>query len=179
MLGDADFGVNISKGFELVVSRLSSERDPDIGRVLSIAGDTLTMDVGSTIGGLLGQALSEAAKGQMGRRDLDARGLAAILRAMSDSISRIGGAKLGDKTLIDSLEPATHAAEDSASAGRPLSEALAEAARAAEVGSRRTIDMVAKKGRSSYLGDRSRGMADPGAAFVAFFLRALSQPLVS
>jgi dihydroxyacetone kinase-like protein len=177
MLGDADFGTNISKGFELVVSRLADENNPDIGRVLDLAGETFTMDVGSTIGGLLGQALSEAAKGQMGRRSLDAAGLAAILRAMLDSITRIGGAKLGEKTIIDALEPATRTAEIVALALGTIREALGDAASAAEAGSRNTVDMVATKGRSSYLGERSKGKADPGAAFAAFFLKAMSQNL--
>jgi len=175
MLGDADFGVNISRGFELVIARLSAVDSPSIAKVLSIAGDTFTMEVGSTIGGLFGQALSAASKSIEGREELDAGGLSLILGNMLSTISAVGGAKLGDKTLTDALEPAARSAEDSASNDRTFSEALADAALAAAAGSKRTAQMVAKKGRSSYLGERSKGREDPGAAFIAQFLTSMSQ----
>lgn len=175
MLGDADFGVNISRGFELVIARLAAEDSPSIAKVLSMAGDAFTMEVGSTIGGLFGQALSEASKKIEGREELDAEGLSVMLGTMLSTISAVGGAKVGEKTMIDALEPAARAAEASARSDRTFSQALDEAAVAATGGSRGTAQMVAKKGRSSYLGERSRGREDPGAAFIAQFLTSMSQ----
>ena len=111
-----------------------------------------------------------------GRKTLDAAGLATILRAGLVAVEATGHATVGDKTLLDALEPAAVAAEVAASQSEGLGEALARAATAAEAGSEMTIDMVAKVGRSSYLGERSKGRGDPGAAFIAFFLRSMSQP---
>ena len=175
MIGDADFGTNIAKGFELTLAKLSAESDPDIGRVLLLAGDTFSMDVGSTIGGFFGQGLSEAGNRLRGKREMDAAGLAAMLGAMREAISTSGGAKAGDKTLLDALEPAARSAEASSRRGLAFTEALREAASAAEGGSNSTVEMVARKGRASYLGERSRGRADPGAAFIAYFLRSMSR----
>jgi len=177
MLGDADFGVSVSKGFALALARLPQENDPDPGRVLTVAGDTFSMEVGSTIGPLLGCALTEAGKAMDGRKTLDAAGLASMLRTMFVAVMATGGAAPGDKTLLDALEPAALAAEAAASEGKGLESALARAASAAEAGSNSTVGMVARVGRGSYLGERSRGRADPGAAFIAFFLRSMSQSL--
>ncbi len=176
MLGDADFGVSVSKGLELVLQRLSMEKsDPDIGRILALAGDTFSMEVGSTIGVLLGCALTEAGEAMDGKKTLDSAGLATILRSALVAIETTGHATVGDKTLLDALEPAAIAAEVAASQSEGLGEALGRAAVAAEAGSEMTVGMVAKVGRSSYLGERSRGRADPGAAFIAYFLRSMSR----
>ena len=177
MLGDADFGVSVSEGFDLVLQKLSQENgDPDVGRILTVAGDTFSMEVGSTIGVLLGCALIESGKTMEGRKTLDAAGLATILRTALVAVETTGHATVGDKTLLDALEPAAIAAEVAASQSEGLGEALARAASAAEAGSDMTVDMIAKVGRSIYLGERSRGRADPGAAFIAFFLRSMSHP---
>ncbi|MGD0636733.1 MAG: DAK2 domain-containing protein [Nitrososphaerales archaeon] len=177
MLGDADFGVSVSKGFELVLQRLSLENgDPDVGRILTVAGDAFSMEVGSTIGVLFGCALTEAGRAMDGRKNLDSAGLATILRTALVAVETTGHATVGDKTLLDALEPAAIAAEIAASRSEGLGEALARAAKAAEAGSEMTVNMVARVGRSSYLGERSRGHADPGAAFIAYFLRSMSQP---
>jgi dihydroxyacetone kinase-like protein len=178
MIGDADFGVSVSRGFELVLRKLSYERaDPDVGRVLSIAGDTFSMEVGSTIGVLLGSALSEAGKAMEGRAELDPAGFATILRTMLVTVEATGKATVGDKTLLDALEPAAVIAEVSAAKGSDMAQTLAKAASAAEAGSQMTANMVARVGRGSYLGERSRGHADPGAAFIAIFLRSMSRAL--
>jgi dihydroxyacetone kinase-like protein len=95
-----------------------------------------------------------------------------MLEAMLVSISTTGGAKLGDKTLVDALEPAARSAEAAARQSRAFSEALSEAA---EAGSQRTVEMVAAKRRRSYLGERSKGRADLGAAFIALFLRSMTE----
>jgi phosphoenolpyruvate---glycerone phosphotransferase subunit DhaL len=176
MAGDADFGVSLSKGFEMAMGRLSREADPDIGRVLTMTGDTFSMEVGSTIGVIFGSALSEAGRAMNGRRTLDATGLADVIGSMLVAVKSSGGASLGDKTLIDSLEPAALAARRVAAEGKGFQLALLEAASSADEGSKSTIDMVARVGRASYLGERSRGREDPGAAFIAFFLRSMGEP---
>lgn len=180
VLGDSDLGMNISKGFDHALKQLAQEGEGagqglDIGKILTIAGDAF-MDVGSTIGMLFGSALTEAGKAAEGMATLDTAGFATILRAMLSSVKSNGGAKVGDKTLVDALEPAALAAEAAAKENRSLAEALAEAASAAQAGCNATVDMVARMGRASYLRERSRGRADPGAAFIAFFLQSMSQP---
>lgn len=175
MAGDADFGVSVSRGFDLVLSRLSEEDSPDIGRVLTMAGEAFAMELGSTIGVLFGSALAEAGKEMEGRRTLDAAGFARMLDSMLAAVKATGGAAAGDKTLIDALEPAVLAAGRVAADGGSAHLALAEAASAAEAGCASTAGMVAKVGRGSYLGERSRGRLDPGAAFIAFFLRSMSK----
>jgi dihydroxyacetone kinase-like protein len=169
MLGDADFGVNISRGFEMVIEKLPGLQDSDIGTILKAVGDVFLYDIGATIGGLLGRSLQKAAKEMQGKRTLSPRDVVTLLRTVLVTTKEIGGAKLGDKTLIDALEPAVIAASSAAS---NLREMMEQAARAAGEGAKNTTMMVSRIGRSSYLGERSVGKADPGAMFIYLFLNA-------
>lgn len=175
MAGDSDFGVSVSKGFDQALRRLSGSAAPSISAILAVTGETFSMEVGSTIGVLWGSALAEAAKVTEGREAMDAAGLAKVLNAMLSSVRSTGGASMGDKTLLDSLAPAALAAERVASENGGFGLALLQAASAAEASSKSTADWVARVGRASYLGERSRGREDPGAALVAFFLRSMCE----
>lgn len=178
MKGDADFGVNISNGFEKVLEKLSGLQDPDIGTILKTTGDVFVFDIGATIGGLLGRSLQKAAKEMQGKRTLTSQDLVVIFRTMLATIKEIGGAKLNDKTLIDALEPAVNAAN--APAG-PVTGDIVELLRkmelAAEEGAKATEQMISRIGRSSYLGERSRGLVDPGAMFICLFLKGMRESL--
>jgi dihydroxyacetone kinase-like protein len=175
MVGDADFGVNISRGFEEVIRKLSTQENPDIGTVLTTAGDIFAFEVGSTIGGLIGRALLEAGKRMQSKRSMDGQEFETMLCIMLSTIKEVGGAKLGEKTLVDALEPAVDAAGRAVESGRGIRETLQEASSAADEGAQKTAGMVSRVGRSSYLGERSKGSIDPGAAFISIFLRAMNQ----
>ena len=176
MIGDADFGTNISSGFEKILVSLSELDDPDIGNILSTAGQVFVFEIGSTIGGLVGRGFQAAGKQLRGKRELNAREFAEFLEIMLQTIQQVGGAKLGDKTLLDALIPAVTAAKAAAESGvTSIQRILKVAAKAAEEGANNTASMVAKIGRASYLGERSRGTVDPGAMFVYLFLNAMAQ----
>lgn len=178
MIGDADFGVNISSGFEKILAKLSTLRDPDIGAILIAAGQVFVFDIGSTIGGLVGRGFHRAGKQLQGKRKITAQELAMLLETMLRTIEEVGRAKVGDKTLIDALQPAVSASDDAVRLGITNVHRVMEiATSAAEQGAKSTTNMVAKIGRASYLGERSRGTIDPGAMFIYLFLNAMSQAL--
>jgi dihydroxyacetone kinase-like protein len=175
MIGDADFGTNISTGFERIVEKLSTIQDADVGTILSSAGDVFVFDIGSTIGGLIGRGFQKAGRQMQGKQKLNCRDIVSILESLLTTIQEIGQAKLGDKTLIDALEPAKNAAAIAVESGTTkVYRLLSIAASAAGEGARGTAGMVSRVGRSSYLGERSRGTIDPGAMFIYIFLEAMS-----
>jgi dihydroxyacetone kinase-like protein len=176
MIGDADFGANISSGFEKILVSLSELDDPDIGTILSTAGKVFVFEIGSTIGGLIGSGFQAAGKQLQGKRELNAHEFAKLLETILRTIQQIGGAKLGDKTLLDALIPAVTAANAAAQTGVTNVHRIIEtAALAAEQGANNTANMVAKIGRASYLGERSRGTIDPGAMFIYLLLNSMAQ----
>lgn len=176
MIGDADFGANISSGFEKILVSLSELHDPDVGMILSTAGQVFVFDIGSTIGGLIGRGFQSAGKQLQGKRELNAHDFVAFLETILQTIEHVGGAKVGDKTLLDALIPAVNAAKEATGSGeRNVQRILKIAVLAAEQGANNTVNMVAKIGRASYLGERSRGTIDPGAMFIYLFLNAMAQ----
>jgi dihydroxyacetone kinase-like protein len=117
MIGDADFGVNISSGFKRILTNLSELHDPDIGSILTTAGQVFVFDIGSTIGGLIGRGFQQAGKQLQGKQELNAKELATLLETILRTIERVGGAKVGDKTLLDALYPAVTAANEAVKSG--------------------------------------------------------------
>jgi dihydroxyacetone kinase-like protein len=176
MIGDADFGANISSGFERILANLSELHDPDIGSILTTAGQVFVFDIGSTIGGLIGRGFQKAGKQLQGKRELNATEFAAFLETVLRTIEQVGGAKVGDKTLLDALYPAVTAINEAVKSGVTNVQRILEiATSAAEQGANNTVNMVARIGRASYLGERSRGTIDPGAMFIYIFLKAMAQ----
>lgn len=178
MIGDADFGINVSGGFEKIRAELSSLQDPDIGTILAASGQVFVFDVGSTIGALIGRAFQRAGKQFQGKRKISAQEFVMLLATVLTTIQEVGGAKPGDKTLVDALQPAVKAANDAVKSGVTSVHSILEVAvEAAEQGAKSTASMVAKIGRASYLGKRSLGAIDPGAMFIYVFLDAMSKAL--
>jgi dihydroxyacetone kinase-like protein len=176
MIGDADFGVNISRGFEEIIQKLGTLQEPDVGTILKEAGDVFVFDIGATIGGLFGRSLQKAGKQMEGKKTLGSQDILTILTTMLNTIKEIGGAKVGDKTLVDALEPAVNAVNEAVTSGTKNVKKLLEiAATASEEGAKKTTDLVSRIGRSSYLGERSKGTIDPGAMFIHLFFDALKQ----
>jgi dihydroxyacetone kinase phosphoprotein-dependent L subunit len=170
-IGDADHGSNLDRGMKAVMA-LGADF-PDAGALLKKAGMTLVSTVGGASGPLYGTFLMRV--GGSWPADADAAGLGAALRAGLDGIVQRGKAVPGDKTMVDALTPALDAFDGAASDG--VAAALGAAASAAAAGRDATVPLVARKGRASYLGERSAGHQDPGATSVTMLLEAAARTL--
>jgi dihydroxyacetone kinase-like protein len=174
-IGDGDHGINMRRGFDAVGKALAAQGNgvPG-GRLLIVAGKTLVATVGGASGPLWGSALRRAGRALGDAETFDGQQLAAALDAALEGVVELGAAAPGDKTMVDALTPATRALHDALGVGTPLSDALAAAADAARAGAEATVPMQARKGRASYLGERSIGHQDPGATSAAIIVAALS-----
>jgi dihydroxyacetone kinase-like protein len=164
------------RGFGAVEQELArQESDLPPGRRLISAGKTLVATVGGASGPLWGSALRRAGRSLGDAPEIDAAALTGALEAALEAIKELGAAEVGEKTIVDALQPATAALRDALREGVPLSGALEAAAAAADEGARATIPLQARKGRASYLGERSIGHQDPGATSTALIVRALER----
>jgi dihydroxyacetone kinase-like protein len=176
-IGDGDHGINLNRGFDAVVRALSADEDSPPGKLLILAGKTLVSSVGGASGPLWGSALRRAGRTLGDAPTFDLAELAAALDAALAAIVDLGAAAPGDKTMVDAFSPAMVALHEAVNRGAPPHDALRAAAAAAEEGMRATIPMQARKGRASYLGERSIGHQDPGATSTALIIRALERTL--
>jgi dihydroxyacetone kinase-like protein len=175
-IGDGDHGTNMVRGFDAVEQALAGQgEDPPPGQLLTTCGKTLVATVGGASGPLWGSALRRAGRSLGDAAEIDGTQLVAALDAALAAIKELGAAELGDKTIVDALEPAAAALRGALDAGQQLSRAVDAAAAAAEEGARATLPLQARKGRASYLGERSIGHQDPGATSTALILRALER----
>ena len=174
-IGDGDHGVNLNRGFDAVVRALAAQPETLPGAQLTLAGRTLVSAVGGASGPLWGAAFRRAGRALGEAATFDGPRLVEALEAAVAGIADLGGARPGDKTMLDALAPAATALRERIGARMSLAEALHAAADAAEAGMRATVPMQARKGRASYLGERSIGHQDPGATSAALILRALER----
>jgi dihydroxyacetone kinase-like protein len=174
-IGDGDHGVNMTRGFRAVVAALDGDEPP--GRQLITAGKTLVSTVGGASGPLWGLALRRAGRALGDAAEVDGDALVQALDAALAAVVELGAAEPGDKTMVDALGPAVEALRERLAAGDELEVALAAAAEAADAGARATTPMQARKGRASYLGERSVGHQDPGATSTALIVHALGRSL--
>jgi dihydroxyacetone kinase-like protein len=172
-IGDADHGINLDRGFTAVLDAMEAATPATPGAVLMLTGSTLISKVGGASGPLYGTAFRRAGKALGEAADVDMPGLAAALEAALAGVQQLGAAREGDKTIVDALAPATGAFSKAIAEGASDADALAALAEAAQAGAVATISMQALKGRASYLGPRSVGHEDPGAASTALILGAL------
>jgi dihydroxyacetone kinase-like protein len=170
-IGDGDHGTNMDRGMRKAVEKLDSVDGEDIGAALKAVGMALVSSVGGAGGPLYGTFFLQAGQSTAGRSELDTDGFAAAVRAGVEGVQARGKAEPEDKTMVDALLPAAAALAE----GGDLGEASARAADAAEDGMRATTPLVARKGRASYLGERSRGHQDPGATSSALMMRAAAE----
>ncbi|WP_424216796.1 dihydroxyacetone kinase subunit DhaL (plasmid) [Streptomyces sp. BI20] len=173
VIGDGDHGANLVRGLTAVGAALDEAAPATPGELLVLAGTTLTNTVGGASGPLFGTVLRRAGKNLGTLPAPTPAALATALDAGLRSVRKLGGAEVGDATLVDALAPALHALAQGAEAGRPVREVLAETAAAARAGADATEVLVARKGRASYLGERSVGHQDAGANSVALLMEAL------
>jgi dihydroxyacetone kinase-like protein len=175
-IGDGDHGINMRRGFESVVKALAAQGDSlPPGRLLIIAGKTLVSTVGGASGPLWGSALRRAGRSLGDTETFDGEQLAQALDAAIEAIVELGAAQPGDKTMIDALVPAAQAMHEGLDSGLGVDGALERAVEAARAGAAATTPMQARKGRASYLGERSIGHQDPGATSAAIILAALQR----
>ncbi|WP_433442283.1 dihydroxyacetone kinase subunit DhaL [Nonomuraea sp. CA-141351] len=172
-IGDADHGTNLDRGLTEVRAALAGSPPDSPGQVLALAGATLIRRVGGASGPLYGSVFRQMAKSLESPVTLAA--FAASFEDGVVALERLGKAALGDKTMVDALAPASRALALAVRDGVGVREAFELAAKAAEEGAKATIPMQARKGRASYLGERSIGHEDPGAASAALFMTALAE----
>jgi dihydroxyacetone kinase-like protein len=179
-IGDADHGANMARGFAAVEAKIEGLDDgTPPGRLLLAAGSTLVSTVGGASGPLWGTALRRVGKALGDEPEVSGGELCAALGVGVAAVAELGGAERGDKTMLDSLGPAVEALDAALGAGQPLGAALEAATAAAEEGMRGTIPLLARKGRASYLGERSIGHQDPGATSAALIVAALARAVAA
>jgi dihydroxyacetone kinase phosphoprotein-dependent L subunit len=169
--GDGDFGTNLTTSIRSARAALGDGppgRPADSFAALS----TAFLGTGGTSGPLFGMWFRELARAAGDETELTLRALAAGVRKGLDTVRRLGGAAVGDKTMIDAIQPAADALAQSAQESAELRDALAGAAHAAREGAEATATLVARRGRASYVGEVSRGVVDPGAATVALWFES-------
>ncbi|MFJ9823214.1 dihydroxyacetone kinase subunit DhaL [Streptomyces sp. NPDC101160] len=164
-IGDADHGANLRRGFAAVSAALEKEPPATPGAVLVAAGRQLISTVGGASGPLYGTLLRRTGKALGDAEQVSRGSLAEALAAGVAAVAQLGGAKVGDKTMLDALTPAAEA----------LGTSFAAAREAAEAGALATVPLLARKGRASYLGERSVGHQDPGATSSALLFAALAE----
>jgi dihydroxyacetone kinase-like protein len=179
VIGDADHGANMARGMNAVAAKLDSESAPTIADLFKSVGMTLVTSVGGASGPLYGTFFLRFGMSGGPVTSLDAPQVGAALRAGLEGIVARGKAELEDKTMFDAIAPAVDAWDDVVASGGTTSDASAAALAAAETGRDATIPLVARKGRASYLGERSAGHLDPGATSSALLFRALAESLES
>ena len=177
-IGDADHGINMNRGMTAVTGKLDGLADGDIADTLKAIGMTLVSTVGGAGGPLYGTLFLQFGTSVAGKERLELADWAAMVAAGVNGVQARGKAELGDKTMVDALSPARDALAEAASDGTTtFRSALTAAAAAAEEGMKGTIPLVARKGRASYLGERSAGHQDPGATSSWMLMRTAAETL--
>ncbi|MBW4432377.1 MAG: dihydroxyacetone kinase subunit L [Pelatocladus maniniholoensis HA4357-MV3] len=172
-IGDADHGINMERGFKKVITQLPTVADKDIGSILKTVSMTLISTVGGASGPLYGTLFLRASTVVASKQGLSEQDILTMLQAGLDGVISRGKAQLGDKTMVDAFSPAVAAFGQAVTRGEDTLSAMQQAVAAAEKGMQDTTPMQAKKGRASYLGERSIGHQDPGATSVYFMLQSL------
>lgn len=171
--GDGDFGIGMYLGFRNVYKAVEEQTNEDIGALLSMAGSALLSSVGGASGPLFGTFLTEMGQKAKGKSGIELEDLAAMLEASLEKVCLRGKAKVGDKTLVDALEPATRSLREAAGRKAEILPAMQAAAEASKRGCESTANLVAKHGKARYLGEQAVGHLDPGAYVVQMVFEML------
>ncbi len=177
-IGDGDHGTNMDRGMKKVLEKLETSEGDDIGASLKAVGMALVSSVGGAAGPLYGTLFLQMGQATAGKSDLDLPGFTAALDAGVQGVIKRGKAEPGDKTMLDALGPALEALR-AAAGDDDVAAALARAEEAAREGMEATVPMVARKGRASYLGERSAGHQDPGATSSHLLLKTVAEAVGS
>ncbi|BAY39229.1 dihydroxyacetone kinase subunit L [Nostoc sp. NIES-2111] len=172
-IGDADHGINMDRGWKKVSTQLPTLVDQDISSIFKTVSMTLISSIGGASGPLYGTWFLRASTAVAGKQELTEQDILGLFQAGLEGVLQRGKAQLGDKTMIDALAPALEKFGQAVGEGKNIPEALQQALAAAEQGMKETTPMLAKKGRASYLGERSIGHQDPGATSAYLMLQSL------
>ncbi len=175
VVGDGDFGYSLARGFEKVLEGWDDVDRTDIGTFLKKVGMIVTSRIGGTSGPIWGTGFMRAGMAAGATQELSGDDVVAMLRAATDGIKARGQSDVGDKTLLDALVPMTDRIEQELKSGADSAAVLAAAASSAREAADATVDMVAKRGRASYTGERSRGSVDAGAMAVAVIVEHIHE----
>src|SRR5215203_511420 len=175
-IGDGDHGNNMHRGFQAVLEGLDDADPSTPADVLKTVFMTLIKKVGGAAGPIYGTAFMEASKALGNKKEVSTEDAAEALQAALDGVKKRGKAEVGDKTIVNALEPAAEAAKEAADEGS-VAGVFRAAAGAAEEGAESTIPMTARRGRASYLGARAKGHQDPGATSTYLLLEAAARTL--
>ena len=174
-IGDADHGINMDRGFQAVLAKLPAFENQDIGSIAKNIGMVLISTVGGASGPLYGTLFMQISKETAGKLELTLNDWTTALDSAVNGVMMRGKASLGDKTMLDTLIPALSTLKDCSANGSSLTEALNAAEKTAGQGMLSTTPLVARKGRASYLGERSAGTQDPGATSSYFLLKTAAR----
>ncbi len=178
-IGDGDHGANMNRGFQAVLGKLPDIADKDIGTIFKTVGFTLISTVGGASGPLYGALFMQMGAVSDGKIELTLTDWAEAVEAGLNGVVLRGKANHGDKTMVDALMPSAETLKAASANGMSLPDALRECAHAAERGVQDTIPLIARKGRASYLGQRSIGHQDPGATSSSLLLQAAAHTWVN
>ncbi len=176
LIGDGDHGVNMNKGFTMTKNKLGG-KEVSLSEGFNVLGKTLILEIGGSMGPLYGTFFMEFAKACKDIEDIDKEAFGAVLQAALKGMQAFDKAKVGDKTLMDTLVPAINAYKAALSEGKDFKAALLDMKVEAEKGKESTKDMVAKIGRAARLGERSRGVLDAGATSCNLILQSMADAI--
>ena len=174
-IGDADHGINMNRGFTNALADLEKNSPPDISSALKTVAMALIRTVGGAAGPLYGTFFMRASAVCANKTELDAADVVALFEAGLEGVLQRGKAELNDKTMVDAQRPALEAMKKALDNGASLAEVLQQGVAAAEQGMKNTIPLQARKGRASYLGERSIGHQDPGATSSYLMLKTAAE----
>lgn len=173
-IGDSDHGINLDRGFQAVSQKLPGMEGKDIGAILKDVGMTLVSTVGGASGPLYGSAFMKAGAAAAGKYEIDADGFLELLDAAVEAVIKRGHATVEEATMLDAMVPSLEAMRKARADGAAAKEMLIAGKEAAFKGAAHTKDLVATKGRASYVGERGLGHQDPGATSYAFLLETIA-----
>lgn len=172
--GDGDFGTIMFIAFSNARKALEETQSDDIGVVLNVIGNSILASAGGASGPMFGTLFIEAGKAARGKSEVELPELAIMLDKSMQKIQARGGARVGDKTIVDALEPAVNSLMESVTAETPLPLAVQKAAEAAKAGCESTKRLTAKHGKAKYLGEQTLGFVDPGAYAITLIFDSLA-----
>jgi dihydroxyacetone kinase/dihydroxyacetone kinase-like protein len=175
VVGDGDFGYSLARGFEKILEGWDDIDRTDIATFLKKVGMVVTSRIGGTSGPIWGTGFMRAGMAADSGSDLNGEAVVRMLRSATDGIKARGQSDVGDKTLLDALVPMTDRIEQEIQSGADAGAVLAAAAETAREAADATVDMVAKRGRASYTGERSKGSVDAGAMAVAVIVEQIHE----
>lgn len=173
-IGDSDHGINLDRGFQAVEQKLPGMEGKDVGSILKDVGMTLVSTVGGASGPLYGSAFMKAGAAAAGKTEVDAEGFLAMLDAAVEAVKKRGRAQVEEATMLDAMCPSLEAMKEAQARGEGAGPMLEAGVKAAWAGAEHTKDLVATKGRASYMGERGLGHQDPGATSYAYLLETIA-----